>query len=74
MIVHFVDENWQRRDFPIGLAHFELNESKSAVNIGHKICEMLDKFEIGTKRIIGILYDGAPVMPASARAIEVIIF
>lgn len=71
MTIHFVNKNWHRHDFPVGLAHFELNESKNAVNIGNKIVEMLERFEIGPERVIGMLCDGAPVMPASARSIEV---
>lgn len=66
-----MDKYWQRYDFPVGLSHFELSESKDAVNIGAKITEMLEHFGIGTERVIGMLCDGAPVMPASAREIAI---
>lgn len=69
--MHFVDKTWTRHDFPLGLSHFELDESKDASTIGNKITEKLEQFEIGTDQIIGMICDGAPVMPASARGINV---
>lgn len=71
LTIHFVDKDWHRHDFPVGLAHFESNEAKNATNIGVKITEMLGKFKIETNRVIGMICDGAPVMPASARTIEI---
>lgn len=66
MTAHFIDKDWIRHDFPIGLAHFELDEKKTGINIAAKIESMLEKFQIGKERVIGMLRDGAPNMKKAA--------